>query len=79
MVASMPARLQGQPISYKEFISAVQEAGALETAGEAADAAKAALGELGGCLSWPQAQNLAGWLPKSLRRLVSLRSLESSI
>jgi uncharacterized protein (DUF2267 family) len=79
MAASMAARLQGQPISYKEFISAVQEAGALETAGEAAAAAKAALGELGGCLSWPQAQNLAAWLPKPLRQVVSLRSFESSM
>jgi uncharacterized protein (DUF2267 family) len=79
MAASMPSRLQGQPISYKEFISAVQEAGALETAGEAAAAAKAALGELGGCLSWPQAQHLAAWLPRPLRQLVRLRSFESSM
>jgi uncharacterized protein (DUF2267 family) len=79
MAASMPARLQGQPISYQEFISAVQEAGALETSAEAEAAAKAALGELGGCLSWPLAQNLAAWLPKPLRQLVSLHSFESSM
>jgi hypothetical protein len=39
------ARLQGQAISYKEFISAVQEVGALETARETEAAAKAALVE----------------------------------
>ena len=73
------ARLQGQPITYKEFIAAVQEAGALETAGEAEAAAGAALDELGGCLSWTQAQNLAQWLPKPLRQRVSRRSFESSM
>jgi uncharacterized protein (DUF2267 family) len=72
-------RLQGQAITYNEFITVVQEAGALESAVEAEIAAKAALGELGGCLSWPQTQNLAEWLPSPLRQLVILRSFESSM
>jgi uncharacterized protein (DUF2267 family) len=74
-----PERLQGQPITFKEFITVVQEAGALESAGEAEVAARAALGELGGCLSWPQTQSLAEWLPSPLRQLVRLRSFESSM
>jgi uncharacterized protein (DUF2267 family) len=73
------AKLRGQAISYQEFIAAVQEAGELETAGEAEAATKAALSELSGCISWPQAQNLAEWLPRPLRQLVSRRSFESSM
>src|SRR5439155_17452926 len=46
------AGLQGRVISYAEFISAVQEVGALATAGEAERAATAVLSELAGCLSW---------------------------
>ena len=79
LTAGSTARLQGQAITYKEFIAAVQEAGALETAGEAEVAAEAALDELGRCLSWTQAQNLADWLPKPLRQRVSRRSFESSM
>jgi uncharacterized protein (DUF2267 family) len=79
LTAVSTARLQGQAITYKEFIAAVQEAGALETAGEAEAAAEAALDELGGCLSWTQAQNLADWLPKPLRQRVTRRSFESSM
>jgi uncharacterized protein (DUF2267 family) len=79
LTAVSTARLQGQGISYKEFIAAVQEAGALETVGEAEAAAEATLDELGRCLSWTQAQNLAQWLPKPLRQRVSRRSFESSL
>jgi uncharacterized protein (DUF2267 family) len=77
--ASMPAGLQGQALTYKEFIGVVQESGALETAQEAEAAARAVLGALGGCLSWPQAQNLAIWLPKPLRQIVRQQSFESSM
>ena len=77
--ASVPARLPGQALSYKEFIRVVQELGAMESAGEAEAAARAALRELAGCVSWRQAQSLAAWLPKPLRELVSRRSFESSM
>lgn len=73
------ARLQGQAISYQEFIAAVQEAGGLEGAIEAEAASRATLSELSGCISWPQTQNLADWLPQPLRGLVSRRSFESSM
>jgi uncharacterized protein (DUF2267 family) len=73
------ARLQGQAISYQEFIATVQEAGGLESAIEAEAASRATLSELSGCISWPQTQNLADWLPKPLRRLVNRRSFESSM
>jgi uncharacterized protein (DUF2267 family) len=76
---SEPTRLQGQALSYKEFISAVQEAGAMDSAQEAEAAARAVLSGLAGCISWPQAQNLAAWLPKPLRQLVSSHSFASSM
>ena len=53
--------------------------GALATVGEADRAARAALGELGGSLSWGAAQNLAGHLPRPLRQLVRSRSFDSSM
>jgi uncharacterized protein (DUF2267 family) len=71
--------IQGQTIGYREFISAVQKLGALDTAAEAERAAVAVLGELGGCLSWPVAQNLAACLPRPLRQPVSRRSFQSSM
>jgi len=77
--ANTPARRQGHAINYREFISAIQELGAMETAGEAERAALAVLGELAGCLSWPVGQNLAACLPRSVRRLLSRRSFESSM
>jgi uncharacterized protein (DUF2267 family) len=77
--ASRPAGLQGRVISYGEFISAVQEVGALETAAEAERAATATLSELAGCLSWPVGQNLAACLPRPLRQLLSRRSFDSSM
>ena len=77
--AGMPAQSQGQALSYREFIGVVRESGALETAREVEAAARAVLGALGGCLSWPQAQNLAIWLPKPLRQIVRQQSFESSM
>jgi hypothetical protein len=74
-----PPRVLGQAISYKELIAVVQEAGALANTDEAETASKAVLSELGGCVSWHLAQNLADWLPKPLRQLVSRRSFESSM
>lgn len=38
-----PARRQGQAINYREFVSAVQELGAMEAAGEADRAAMSVL------------------------------------
>jgi uncharacterized protein (DUF2267 family) len=76
---SEPTRLQGQALNYREFIRAVQESGAVDSAAEAEAAARATLSALAGCISWPQAQNLAAWLPKPLRQLVSSRSFESSM
>jgi uncharacterized protein (DUF2267 family) len=75
----MPVRLEGQVISFAAFLTTVQDVGALMTIGEADRAARAALGELGGCLSWGAAQNLAGHLPKPLRQLVRSRSFDSSM
>jgi uncharacterized protein (DUF2267 family) len=77
--ATMPARLEGRPISYREFISAVQVAGELETPREAGLAATAVLGELGGCLSWPVARSLGAYLPRPVRQLLSRRSFASSM
>ncbi len=79
MRASMPTRLEGKMISYAAFLAAVQDTGALATVGEADRAARAALGELAGSLSWEAAQNLAGRLPKPLRQLVRGRSFDSSM
>jgi uncharacterized protein (DUF2267 family) len=70
---------QGQTIGYREFVSAVQEVGAIDTAAEAERAAVAVLGELGGCLSWPVAQNLAAGLPRPIRQKLSRRSFGSSM
>jgi uncharacterized protein (DUF2267 family) len=75
----MPARLERQVISLAAFLAAVQDMGALATVGEADRAARAALGELGGSLSWAAAQNVAGHLPKPLRQLVRARSFDSSM
>jgi uncharacterized protein (DUF2267 family) len=77
--ATTPARRQGQAINYREFISAVQELGAMEAAGEADRAAMAVLAELVGCLSWPAGQNLASCFPRPVRQLLSRRSFESSM
>jgi uncharacterized protein (DUF2267 family) len=74
-----PARLQGRAVSYREFVSAVQAAGGLETPQEAERAAAAVVGELAGCVTWPVRQNLAAWLPGPLRQLVTRRSFESSM
>ena len=79
MRASIPARLEGKTISFAAFLAAVQDTGALATVGEADCAARAALGELAGSLSWGAAQNLAGHLPKPLRQLVIGRSFDSSM
>jgi uncharacterized protein (DUF2267 family) len=79
MRASMPAGLEGQVISFAAFLATVQDMGALTTIGEADRAARAALGELGGSLSWGAAQNLSGHLPKPLRQLVRGRSFDSSM
>ena len=79
MRASMPARLERQVISLAAFLATVQDMGALATVGEADRAARAALGELGGSLSWGAAQNLAGHLPRPLRQLVRSRSFDSSM
>ena len=77
--ASSAASLQGHAVTYREFISAVQEAGAPETAGETERAATAVLGELAGSLSWPVAQNLTAFLPRPFRELFSRRSFASSM
>jgi uncharacterized protein (DUF2267 family) len=77
--ATRPARAQRQAISYREFISAVQAVGALETDREAERAAIATLGVLCGCLSWPVGQNLAACLPRPVRKLLSSRSFTSSM
>jgi uncharacterized protein (DUF2267 family) len=77
--ATTPARRRGRAINYREFISAVQEVGSMETAGEAERAAIAVLGELAGCLSWPVGQDLAACLPRPVRQLLSRRSFESSM
>jgi uncharacterized protein (DUF2267 family) len=74
-----PAGLQGRVIRYREFISAVQEVGALETAAEAERAARAVLNELAGSLSWPVGQDLAACLPRPVRQLLSRRSFDSSM
>lgn len=79
MRASTPSRLEGREIGLAAFIAAVQDVGPLTTAGEAERAARAALGELGGCLSWVAAENLASHLPKPLRQLVRDRSFDSSM
>jgi uncharacterized protein (DUF2267 family) len=78
-VAASNPRRQGQAIGHRELISAVQELGAFDTPAEAERAAVAVLGELGGCLSWPVAQNLAACLPKPLRQPLSRRSFASSM
>jgi uncharacterized protein (DUF2267 family) len=67
-----------RPLSYNEFIVAVQEVGGLEIAGEADAAVKAVLGALGDCLAWPTAHNLAGLLPKPLRQALRGRPFTNS-
>jgi uncharacterized protein (DUF2267 family) len=66
-------------ISLAAFLASVQDLGAPATAEEADRAARAALGELGGCLSWPAAENLASHLPRPLRQVVRDRSFGSSM
>jgi uncharacterized protein (DUF2267 family) len=75
----MPAGLDGQLIGFAAFLAAVQDTGAMATAGEADRAARATLGELGGCLSWGATENLAGHLPEPLRQLVRDRAFDSSM
>jgi uncharacterized protein (DUF2267 family) len=70
---------EGRTIGFAAFLGAVQDMGALPTVGEAERAARAALGELAGNLSWETAQNLANQLPKPLRKLVRERSFDSSM
>jgi uncharacterized protein (DUF2267 family) len=65
--------------SLAAFLASVQDIGAPATVPQADRAARAALGELGGCLSWPAAENLAGHLPKPLRQVVRDRSFGSSM
>jgi uncharacterized protein (DUF2267 family) len=79
MRASTPEHREGRVLSSAAFVAAVQEMGALATAGEADRATRAALGELGGCLSRVAGENLAGHLPKPLRQLVRDRSFDSSM
>jgi uncharacterized protein (DUF2267 family) len=79
MQALMPARLDGQVISFAAFVAAVQDMGALATVGEADRAARGALGDLGGCLSWGAAENLASHLPRPLRQVVRDRRFDSSM
>lgn len=69
----------GQALSLPAFIAAVQDVGALTTPEEADRAATSALGVVGGCLSWSAAENLAGHLPKPLRRLVRDHAFDSSM
>ena len=69
----------GQALSLAAFVAAVQDTGPLTTAEEADRAARAALGVVGGCLSWSAAENLAGHLPKPLRRLVRDHAFDSSM
>src|ERR1041385_3943268 len=69
----------GQTLSVAAFVAAVQDAGALTTPEEAERAATSALGVVGGCLSWSAAENLAGHLPRPLRRLVRDRAVDSSM
>ena len=75
----MTATIEHQTISLPAFIAAVQEAGAMSSAGEADRASSVALIALGGCLSRGAIENLAGHLPKSLRQLVRDRSYDSSM
>src|SRR6266496_792110 len=79
MRASTPKGRDGRTISLAALLAAVQDMGALATVDEANRATRAALGELGGSLSWEAAQNLAGNLPKPLRQLVRDRSFDSSM
>jgi uncharacterized protein (DUF2267 family) len=79
MVANTPARPAGRVISFSGFVAAVQDAGPLATVGEADRAARAVLGELGGCLSRGAAENLADRLPRPLRQLVKDRSFDTSM
>jgi uncharacterized protein (DUF2267 family) len=72
-------RIEGRTVSYRELISAVQAAGAMETPGEAERAVLAVLGELAGCVTWPLRENLAACLPGPLRKVVSRRSFQSSM
>jgi uncharacterized protein (DUF2267 family) len=69
----------GQAPSLAAFVAAVQDVGALTTPEEAERAATSALGVVGGCLSWSATENLAGHLPKPLRRLVRDRAFDSSM
>jgi uncharacterized protein (DUF2267 family) len=69
----------GQALSLGALVAAVQDVGALTTPEEADRAATSALGVVGGCLSWSAAENLAGHLPKPLRRLVRDRAFDSSM
>ena len=69
----------GQALSLGAFVAAVQDVGALTTPEEADRAATSALGVVGGCLSWSAAENLAGHLPRPLRRLVRDRAFDSSM
>ena len=75
---SSPA-VEERTIGYRELVSAIQKAGAIETAAKAERAAEAVLGELGGCLSWPVAQTLAASLPRPVRQTLSRRSFQSSM
>jgi uncharacterized protein (DUF2267 family) len=79
MQAPKPTRFDGQVISLAAFLAAVEDMGAMATVGQAERAARAALGELGGCLSWAAVDGLAGHLPKPLRQLVRDRSFGSSM
>src|SRR5438552_8695644 len=77
--ATRPVRVQRQAIGYREFISAVQGVGALETDREAERAATATLGVLWGCLSCPAAQNMVAYLPRPVRKQLSRRPFTSSM
>jgi uncharacterized protein (DUF2267 family) len=69
----------GRSTSLAAFVATVREQGALASLDEADHAARATLGELGGCLSWGAAENLAGHLPRAMRQLVRGRSFDSSM
>ena len=69
----------GEALSLAAFVTAVQDVGALTTPEEADRAASSTLWLVGGCLSWSAAENLAGHLPKPLRRLVRDRVFDSSM
>ncbi|HZV52787.1 MAG TPA: DUF2267 domain-containing protein [Candidatus Dormibacteraeota bacterium] len=63
----------------REFITAVQEAGAFRTTKEAERAADAVLAELGASLRWGEAQILAARLPRRFGRLVLEQSFTTSM